>query len=202
MNTNFSPLFLNSAAHILDLEGGFVNHASDNGGVTNFGISDARDGKKDGLIDLDNDGTGDIPPEKLTPEQAIAIYHRDYWLPIAADSLPPKIAIVVFDHAVNSGVVRAAKLLQRKIKVMADGNIGQRTIKTAHAYNQDWLLNDLLVERAALYHHLVIADGSQAAFFNGWMSRLFKLQSFIHSFPNTLAFYTFPAHPPKENTHE
>lgn len=193
MNTNFTPLFLNAAGHILDLEGGFVNHTSDKGGATNLGISDGRDGKHDGLIDLDNDGKGDIPPQKLTQQQALGIYFRDYWKPLNCDNLPPKISIIVFDHAVNSGTGRAARLLQRKLRVVADGDIGPRTIKAAQAANPDQLLLDLLTERAYLYHAIVKGDSSQAVFIEGWFARLFKLQHFIDSFGNTLAFYTYPA---------
>jgi lysozyme family protein len=193
MNTKpLSPLFLHAAGHILDLEGGYVNHAADNGGPTNFGISDNRDGKKDGLIDLDGDGKGDIAPARLTKEQALAIYHRDYWLPCRCDDLPPAIAIAVFDHAVNSGVERAAKLLQRKLKVLADGSIGPVTIKAAHARNTDTLLLDLFTARAWLYHSIVASNSSQTVFLEGWFARLFKLQQFILSFPTPMTFYTKP----------
>lgn len=192
MNTTFTPLFLNAVGHILDLEGGYVNHNADKGGATNLGISDNRDGKLDGLIDLDGDGKGDIPPQKLTPQQGLSIYFREYWQPLSCDSLPPKIAIVVFDLAVNSGVTRAAKFLQRKLRVTADGNIGNKTIKAAQAANCDQLLHDILVARAELYRSIVVADSSQAVFFEGWMSRLFKLQAFILSFPSAISFYTYP----------
>ncbi len=66
---------------LLQHEGGFANHPADPGGATNFGVADAGDGKKDGLIDLDRDGVGDVRPKDLTREQAAEYYRRHYWLP-------------------------------------------------------------------------------------------------------------------------
>jgi lysozyme family protein len=176
-----SSLFLRAASHSLDLEGGLVDNKSDKGGKTNFGISDARDGKKDGLIDLDNDGKGDIPPENLTKEQALDIYHQEYWLPCHGDELPPSIAIFLFDTAIHFSVEKATKLLQRKLNVFADGKIGHITIKAINAKNQNELLINLLTERAYLYHAIVKADSSQAIFLEGWFARLFRLSNFIQS---------------------
>ena len=51
-------------------EGGYVNHPSDPGGETKFGVSDRADGKIDGYIDIDGDGIGDVPVKKLTIEDA------------------------------------------------------------------------------------------------------------------------------------
>ncbi|MDT8953283.1 glycosyl hydrolase 108 family protein [Aeromonas caviae] len=34
-----------------DVEGGEVNHPADRGGHTKFGMADAADGKKDGMLD-------------------------------------------------------------------------------------------------------------------------------------------------------
>jgi len=177
-----STLFLRAASHVLDLEGGFVDNKSDKGGKTNYGISDARDGKKDGLVDLDNDGKGDIPPQKLTKEQALEIYYKEYWQPCRCGELPPAIAIFLFDAAVNHGVATACKMLQRKLNVLADGKIGHITIKAVNTKNLDELLINLLTERAYFYHAIVQANSSQAVFLDGWFARLFRLSQFINSF--------------------
>jgi hypothetical protein len=52
----------------------------------------------------------------LTMDEAISIYHRDYWLPISGDDLPPALAIATFDCAVNQGVTKAKRILQLALK--------------------------------------------------------------------------------------
>lgn len=64
----------------------------------------------------------------LTLADAEAIYQRDYWTPIAGDRLPPPLALLVFDSAVNNGVARAGVLLQQTVGVAEDGDIGPETL--------------------------------------------------------------------------
>jgi lysozyme family protein len=96
------------------LEGGYVNDSKDKGGETKFGIS------KNAYPDLDI--------ANLTYREAVAIYRRDYWDTIRGDDLPPAVALIVFDHAVNAGVSVAAKLLQDLVGVSQDGIVGPHTI--------------------------------------------------------------------------
>ena len=84
---------------ILRWEGGYVNHRSDPGGETNFGISKrAHPG-----VDIKN----------LTRKQAIEIYQEDYWEPMGCGAMPPPLAMVIFDAAVQHGLARAKKLLAK-----------------------------------------------------------------------------------------
>ncbi len=81
----------------LEHEGGYVCDPHDPGGETNFGIS------KRAYPHLDI--------RHLTKDQAIAIYHRDYWLPSGCDSIAdPDVAGLVFDLAVNCGLGGCAKI--------------------------------------------------------------------------------------------
>lgn len=68
----------------------------------------------------------------LTLVDAQTIYRRDYWDKTAGDDLPPALALLVFDAAVNSGPERAVKWLQTALKVTADGIVGPVTINAAH----------------------------------------------------------------------
>ena len=68
---------------------------------------------------------------RLTREEATAIYARDYWAPIAGEELPPVLAMVVFDAAVNSGVHRALGWLQAALGVQVDGVAGAVTVSAA-----------------------------------------------------------------------
>ena len=85
--------FEEAVEKVLAHEGGFVDHPSDPGGATNFGISQRA--------------YPDLDIKNLTREKAIEIYHRDYWVACGCHHLSDRLAYVVFDAAVNSGVARA-----------------------------------------------------------------------------------------------
>jgi lysozyme family protein len=112
-----TPEFRYAVEEVLRSEGGYVNDPRDPGGETNYGIS------KRAYPNLDI--------AKLTRDEAIAIYHRDYWLAAKCDKLPPALGVVVFDAAVNQGVSRAIQMLQSAIGVTVDGVIGPQTISRA-----------------------------------------------------------------------
>ena len=99
-------------------EGGFVDHKSDPGGATNFGITQA--------VARANGYTGDM--RDLSIDTAKAIYKSLYWDAIGIVNLPPEIQFTVFDGAVNSGPAQSAKWLQRSVNVDDDGVIGHQTI--------------------------------------------------------------------------
>tara|TARA_R110000803_G_scaffold43080_1_gene92216 strand:+ start:69 stop:599 length:531 start_codon:yes stop_codon:yes gene_type:complete len=100
---------------VLEHEGGYVNHPTDPGGETKYGIS------KRAYPELDIAG--------LTEEDAADIYKKDYWDRIKGDDLPVGLACVVMDYAVNSGISRASKALQSACGMgNPDGVIGPHTL--------------------------------------------------------------------------
>lgn len=104
-------------AEVFSHEGGYVNHPSDPGGETNFGISKRSYPRED--------------IRGMTKARAAEIYRRDFWNKVRGDQLPEGIDLVVFDPAVNSGVSRGAKWLQKALGVKQDGAIGAVTISAA-----------------------------------------------------------------------
>ena len=82
---------------VLAREGGLVEDKNDPGGLTNYGIS------KRAYPNLDI--------RNLTVELAGTIYFNDYWTKAGCDALPPDMALIVFDSAVNCGVSRATAWL-------------------------------------------------------------------------------------------
>lgn len=82
---------------VLRWEGGYSDNPNDPGGETNWGISK----KAYPHLDIKN----------LTKEEAIAIYHNDYWLRAGCNKLSYPIDIIVMDTAVNCGVKRALEFL-------------------------------------------------------------------------------------------
>lgn len=106
---------------LLRHEGGFVDHPSDPGGATKYGITERvarRHCYKGEMRDL---------PWPL----ACDIYRVDYWAPIKAEKLPAALRFHVFDAAVNSGPRQAAEWLQAAAGVAVDGVIGPRTLAAA-----------------------------------------------------------------------
>jgi lysozyme family protein len=140
--------------HLLDLEGGYVNHPSDPGGETKYGIS------KRAYPDLDI--------KNLTREEAADIYERDYFTKNRLHELHPAISVIVFDCAVNQGSKRAIKFLQKSCGATVDGVIGPQTVSMANSCDAQSLLTEIAARRALHYAKLSTFD----TFGKGWMRRL------------------------------
>ena len=69
----------------------------------------------------------------LTLADAEAIYKRDYWDRVRGDDLPPPLAVLTFDAAVNNGLGRAARWLQQAVGAEPDGQIGPATLAAVRA---------------------------------------------------------------------
>jgi lysozyme family protein len=161
-------------------EAGFVNDPRDPGGKTKFGISDRRDGKVDGLADLDGDGSGVKAIELLTLEDAGNIYKREYWDKCCCDDLPSAIATALFDTAVNVGNHQAKLLLQRALGVNDDGIIGPITMKKAQQASQPYLIARFMAERQMYYAALK----SWNTYGLGWTRRVIETAHYCLSLTN------------------
>lgn len=154
------PGFESAIEKTLAHEGGYVNDPQDPGGETRFGIS------KRAYPDL-NIAT-------LTREQAIAIYHQDFWTAPGFHKIKdPSIAAKAFDLGVNMGANRAVKLLQQATNwfgagLTVDGALGPATAKTINAFpHPQALLMALKIE--AGNHYIAI---NKPRFLAGWLNRL------------------------------
>lgn len=150
----------------LAYEGGVSDHAADRGGLTKWGVTQA-------VYDRWRAKTGQParPVTEMGEPEMRAIYLDDYWRPARCDELPEELALVVFDMAVNSGVDRAVRALQRVLRVTVDGVAGPETISAAHEAGPTVALA-FLKARAALYRDIVRDDPSQVVFLAGWVNRL------------------------------
>ena len=117
---------------LIDREGKYVNHPSDKGGPTCFGITEAvarAHGYQGAMRDLPR-------------AEAAAIYRRLYWLRPGFDKIAdrcPQVAAELFDTGVNMGPAVAATFLQRALTALnrnaadypdlvPDGRIGAVTL--------------------------------------------------------------------------
>lgn len=151
-------LFERAVSHIFKYEGGYSYDPNDPGGRTLYGISEAA------YPHL----WAEAPPTK---EQAKDIYYRDYWLAAKCSDLPAPIAFILFDSAVNLGVSRATKLLQKTVSVTEDGVLGPKTMAALKASDLGYVSEAFLTERALFYANLP----HWPHFRRGWMRRLFDL---------------------------
>jgi lysozyme family protein len=126
-------VFENAFRVVIGEEGGFTANAADPGNWTGGRCGSGRcAGTKYG-ISAASYPTVDIAG--LSLEDARAIYRRDYWDRVHGDNLPPALALLAFDAAVNSGPDRAVRWLQSALKVGVDGVIGPLTLAAARNCN-------------------------------------------------------------------
>ena len=108
---------------------------------------------------------------KLTLDDARAIYKRDYWDRIGGDALPPRLALLVFDAAVNNGTSRAATWLQAAVGAAQDGRVGPATLAKARAADPIAACAEFL----ALRLHFMAGLTTWRTFGLGWARRLARL---------------------------
>ncbi|MEQ1499161.1 MAG: glycosyl hydrolase 108 family protein [Novosphingobium sp.] len=201
--TAYSPRYLAAFDALIDAEGGYVNDPKDRGGATKYGVSlrflkaeGAFDEDGDGFAEFDLDMDGDIDGidiSKLTLADAKTVYAKFFWTRSDAERLARPLGEMVFDQAVNGGLMSARKLLQRALNTCLanvtnaadrppllhiDGMLGGGPVQ--HAL--DWVLRRpglgmpslVIAYRHAAedrYREIAQRNPSQMRFLNGWVRR-------------------------------
>lgn len=147
---NFDQAFAKLIGH----EGGFVDHPRDKGGPTRFGLSQ----RSYPNLDL----------KALTPDQAKAIYKRDFWDRAQCDRLPPALAFQVFDGAVNSGMGNSIRWMQAAAGVAVDGQVGPLTLRAVGDKDVSVMIAHYNGQRLAFMASLSNFD----VFGRGWSRRI------------------------------
>lgn len=168
--------FENFAGKLLRLEGGYVNHPLDRGGPTKYGV----------ILSVwqehghDKDGDGDIDAEdimKLGEDDARYIAKKIFWDYFLADFiLNESVAQFIVDWGYNSGRKTVAKIVQRLVKVEVDGLVGPRTLTAINAADQEWLFNQLKIDRKVFLNSIIKRRPDQIVFYDGWMNRVNSFQ--------------------------
>lgn len=139
---------------LLSHEGGYVNHPSDPGGETQWGISKRS--------------YPSVNIKTLTRAEAKEIYRRDFWVKSGADKMAPAVAFNVLDGAVNSGISRSIRWLQEAAGVTADGVYGPASAAAVAKADP----NDLVLRYNAARLDFMTSLGTWGSFGKGWARRI------------------------------
>lgn len=161
--------FTDALRFVLAREGGYVNDPDDPGGPTNHGVTqkvyDAY--RKDHGLPLRT-------VRDIAPDEVAHLYDSRYWDPVLGDellALDGNVALQVFDMAVNAGVGRATKLLQRALHVEEDGVLGPATMRALRGADLVVLRDSYWAEREIFYRSLAAQKPVLGKFLKGWLKR-------------------------------
>jgi lysozyme family protein len=150
-------------ALVLVDEGLFSDNPKDPGGPTNLGVD------QETLSQFLGRPATVAEVRALTPAAVAPIYATHYWRPIRGDEMPSGLDYFVFDSAVQHGVERAIKILQRALDVPADGLFGGGTMLAIRgAKDVAGLIATASAGRLAFYRSL----RTFPTFGHGWTARL------------------------------
>lgn len=147
---------------MLASEGGFVNHPSDPGGMTNLGVTKATWENWVGRASDEKEMRG------LTPEKVEPLYKKKFWDACRCDELPSGIDYLVFDFAVNAGPGRSIKTLQSAVGATPDGGIGPMTLAAVNSFSETELVEKFSQAKEDFYRSLNTFE----TFGKGWLNRV------------------------------
>lgn len=161
---------------VLGHEGGFTRDPADRGNWTGGAVGAGQlRGTKWG-ISAASFPTLDIAT--LSQDDARAIYKGLYWDRVLGDHLPPALALLAFDSAVNNGVGAAAKLLQHAVGAVADGLLGTGTLaalRAAVGNGDPGRVEAVCAEFQAQRLMMMISLSTWPRYGLGWARRLVRL---------------------------
>ncbi len=173
---------------VLVHEGGFVDHPSDPGGATNWGVSLRFLGDHPEVGDFDQDGDVDAQDiANMTRDQAKMIYRMFWWDKFGYGRISDQtIATKVFDFSINMGASRAHKLLQSALNnafglnLDVDGVLGNASIGAINVCtdgDEEQQLITAYCDAAWDFYQALIANNPKLKVFtNGWKNRAYSIR--------------------------
>jgi uncharacterized protein (TIGR02594 family) len=161
-----SDVFERAQTIIDGFEGGFRQSPDENGGACNFGVSRAT------LAEWRGRPVSIEEVRELTRAEAHQIYRARFWKKIGGDTLPPGVALIVYNLAVLGGPGRAVTFLQRALDqlgepVAVDGGIGPETLGAALRVPPAALIETFAKIEAAFH-----SASAKTQYIAGWLKRL------------------------------
>ena len=173
-----TDLFTTALGFTLKWEGKVFTHdPDDRGGATYRGVTQrVYDAFRRGLWRA----TRSV--KYLTDDELQTIYRRDYWLAAGCDQIADRrLAVAHFDFAVNSGVNRAIRLLQKLSGTLVDGKFGPKTkARVNHAAETLPTIASYYIDaRENFLRDIVKNNPRQGKYIKGWLNRTRSLRAFI-----------------------
>lgn len=157
---------------VVKWEGGYANYALDHGGATKYGVTlqtfktFGRDINGDGVINADD-------VKLMTIDDAKKIAKKRFWDFFNADNIHNQsIAQIIFDFGWASGIVTAAKQIQKVLGLTPDGQFGPATINAINKANPDTLFAKIKAQRIAFVDAIVANHPDQNVWIKGWKNRI------------------------------
>jgi lysozyme family protein len=157
---------------VIRWEGGYRVHRNPGeGSITFAGIYREAHPEWEGWKHVDR---GEIEKAKAHVRE---FYRLNFWLPLKCNHMDPVPASALFDTAVNIGVRRSARAIQKLVGVYPDGIIGPITLRAIKSQDPAELARELLKRRIIYYSRL---DCERFNLFKrGWINRVFDLMKFL-----------------------
>jgi len=135
---------------------------TDSGGLTRWGISQKAH--------------PDVDVANLTKDEAIRIYHDEYWMPARCDLLPRALALQFFTAYINMKPQRAIKCLQLASRVRVDGLLGPVTIAAVQRFRSPADLRARFsAECVKFYVDLIRRIPFYEQYLSGWLWRVCRV---------------------------
>lgn len=168
-----------SINHVLKVEGGYVDDPADPGGATKYGITQ----KTWDVFNVQR-GADTSHVRWISKCDAREVYESMYWEPLNLEQVhSDRIALCIFDQAVNQGLIRATKraqevvnFLTRGVNLKVDGLLGPKTIKGLNMTSKSNFVPYYLQESRLYYVDLMAANPVLIKFRRGWLNRVFHLE--------------------------
>ena len=158
--------FKKYAPKLLQLEGGFVNHPEDKGGITNCGIT----------LETFRSFLGQDKTVKDLQSMSYGMWKdiikAGYWDKVKGDEIENQsLAELIADWCVNSGLT-AIRKVQDVLGCKPDGIVGPITLSLINSSDAEKLHEWIWNARHQFYINIVKRNPRQKVFMNGWMNRL------------------------------
>ena len=159
---------------MLNLEGKKTDDPRDRGGRTNFGVTQ---GTYNRWRDSKNLPRQDV--FKITKDEAMQLYKKNFWGIIGGDKLPQKTAMALMSFALTDGPEDSVRLVQRMLKIPVTGYMGPATLsrinKLVKKYGDEGFANKVLNRQIVRYKN----DEQAHIYGRGWVNRANKVRTRI-----------------------
>ena len=162
----YTAAYTKAFERVIGHEGRYQNDYEDRGNWTSgkVGVGE-RKGTKFGISAMTYPH---LNIKALTVAQAKKIYFEDFWLKLGGESFHKAVMYQLFDAAINHGMSRSIKFLQKTVDTKPDGIFGPKT--EAAALKAD--LNDVLILFIAERLDFMNDIKTWATYGRGWSQRV------------------------------